>query len=399
MQNENPFTPGFGDVPPYLAGREDLLDRHARLLAGRPITYNRCSLILGPTGVGKTAAAHGIASAARSGGWVSVYVTVRPGGRDGDGILDQIRHRCEILARGQSSPRELAGVSGPFGLGVTLGPREPARYAPSLRTVFGDTASAVAGRKEGKGLLVIVDEVHNITREECGSIGAAVQEAVTVDGTGLGFVGIGLPQMEQTHLNDPGFTFLQRCRREPVGVLGPEASVEALRRPLDASSVVIDPGDLQAMAAATMGYGYAIQSAGYHLWELCGGSRRTASSRHVAEALRLMDDDIARHIVTPVWSSLTGKELDFLTAMHAHGGPVEPAYMTRAMGGDGTSRVYKRRLLKKGVIHEVDSVGRLDFSSTAVRARAGLEAEAAAAAAAERERRRSEEERLRRPAG
>lgn len=61
-----------------------------------------------------------------------------------------------------------------------------------------------------------------------------------------------------------------------------------------------------------------------------------------------MDEDVAQHIVVPVWSSLTPKEIEFLTVMCQHDDPVKSADIIHALGGGGGARAHKSNLLKKG---------------------------------------------------
>lgn len=385
---DNPFTPGFGDEPPFLAGRSSLIEDISRRLKSKPVTRNRCFLVLGARGIGKTAGVHGVAKHVSELGWASLHTSVRPEASGRESVISQIARQCEVLRHGRGKRRELTGVSGPFGLGAEFETRSPGEHPPPLRETLADTIDHVRDRTGKKGVIVVVDEVHNISRRECGIIGSAVQEVITVDKENLGFIGMGLPQMEFTHLNDPGFTFLQRCHRVGLGALSFESSVEALQRPLEAGAVRIPEDDLRRMAAGTMGYGYAIQSVGYHLWEICGGARTAASPADVNDALRRMDEDIAQHIVTPVWSSLTPKEVEVLMAIASHEGLVSLADVTRAVGD--SAREYKKRLLHKGVIREIGTRALLTFASTAVKARAEQELEAERAAVEENRRRRNE---------
>lgn len=53
-RTKNPFSPGTGTTPPYLAGRvEELTDFRYALLDG-PGSHERLSLVSGMQGVGKT---------------------------------------------------------------------------------------------------------------------------------------------------------------------------------------------------------------------------------------------------------------------------------------------------------------------------------------------------------
>jgi len=53
-QARNPFVPGFGLIPPHLAGRDNLLGTFRRAFAQGPTHRYSSGLLLGPRGVGKT---------------------------------------------------------------------------------------------------------------------------------------------------------------------------------------------------------------------------------------------------------------------------------------------------------------------------------------------------------
>ena len=55
MRLESPFTPGFGSVPPHLAGREGLLEDMRRAFERGKGDPNLSTIIIGPRGTGKTA--------------------------------------------------------------------------------------------------------------------------------------------------------------------------------------------------------------------------------------------------------------------------------------------------------------------------------------------------------
>src|ERR1700687_2123286 len=67
----NPFRPGMGLDPPYLADRAAELDRFDKYLAGFP-TFPRNVRLTGLRGVGKTVLLQHYAAAAEARGWVVV---------------------------------------------------------------------------------------------------------------------------------------------------------------------------------------------------------------------------------------------------------------------------------------------------------------------------------------
>ena len=228
-----------------------------------------------------------------------------------------------------------------------------------------DLLDHVERRWKDAGVIVVVDELHNVSSTGMGPVSAAVQELSGAEKRKLAFIGVGLPGLVYAMMNCEKFAFLQRCPREVVGRLGLNDTMMALKVPLSRAGISVEDLDLRKMAAGTSGYGYAIQSAGWHVWNACGGSGR-AGARDVDEAIRKMDADVDQRIVAPIWTSLTRNEIEFLMVMSEHEGPVNSASITREMGD--SARKYKTQLLHKGIILDV-SAGLLAFSSSYVRIR------------------------------
>jgi len=67
----NPFRPGMGLDPPYLADRQHQLQRFAQFLGGFP-DFPRNVRVTGLRGVGKTVLLQRYATAAEESGWVVV---------------------------------------------------------------------------------------------------------------------------------------------------------------------------------------------------------------------------------------------------------------------------------------------------------------------------------------
>ena len=87
MKSVSPFTPGYGGMPPYLAGRESeqalFADAMARCKAGIP---NRGIVMYGPRGMGKTVLLGWLQAQCREAGIVSILTTPAVGLRSDDDL-------------------------------------------------------------------------------------------------------------------------------------------------------------------------------------------------------------------------------------------------------------------------------------------------------------------------
>ena len=81
---ENPFTPTFGEIPLFMAGRNDFLSRMSRAFDRKDRAAELTTLISEARGTGKTSLIGYVAELAERHGWISVSVTALPG------LLDEV---------------------------------------------------------------------------------------------------------------------------------------------------------------------------------------------------------------------------------------------------------------------------------------------------------------------
>lgn len=92
MVLHNPFTPSFGIIPPYMAGREDLIEELSNAFSNGLGDPNLSTIVSGPRGSGKTALLSFVAEEAASQGWISA------------------NHCGDRNARGRSRPSDRCGA-------------------------------------------------------------------------------------------------------------------------------------------------------------------------------------------------------------------------------------------------------------------------------------------------
>ena len=241
----NPFQPGTGRLPPYLAGRRSeqrLFRAHLRTLArGVPVAAE--VVLCGPRGNGKTALLR----------WIR---------REAASALDTLwltpsrwRDVGELAALVQPDPGirqllrdEVAALGGKWRL---AGDRLPLE-------------EALVVRARRRPLLLLLDEAHTLGPE---SGRALLNAAQTVGGEApLLLVLAGTPDL-RARLSGIEASFWNRARTLPIGRLDDEAAAEAIRRPLAAGGMGIEDAALHRILRASHGYPYFVQLWGEAVWE------------------------------------------------------------------------------------------------------------------------------------
>ena len=285
----NPFRPGMGLEPPYLADREAQLERFGRYLDGFP-DFPRNVRLTGLRGVGKTVLLQHFAEAAHRRDWIVVRREWSEHLQDERvlalALVEDCRQAAEVVARGRRlrGAISLAGQALDLlgGLtvsldGITVGLRPALGHSRQQVTLedelFGalkitaDSVSA-AGRP---GLLLCYDEAH-VVRDSprarqypLGTLLAAIARAQR-DQIPVMLVLSGLPSLTENLARAKSYSERMFQAEELERLQTPE-DLNAFNRPLIAGRRTSDPAVAESVARDTSGYPFFIQFIGAQLWE------------------------------------------------------------------------------------------------------------------------------------
>ena len=268
VESQNPFRPGAGQMPPYLAGREAelaLADTRLRQLAGGTAPAQGL-LLYGPRGNGKTVLLEHIAARARDLGL-----------RAEDLPPAALRERSALVEELQ----ELAGLTEARLTGVQLGPigatAERAAVTGNVSRLF-----AAWVRAASAPLVVLLDEAHTVEPAVGRNFFDAVQKASRA---GLPFflIAAGTPDAPRK-IRHAG-TFAERAVEQwPIGRLGAAATAEALMRPAEEAGRPILADALELLIAESSNYPYFIQLLGSGAWDAASKTETPSINRRAAEA-------------------------------------------------------------------------------------------------------------------
>ena len=350
MPARNPFTPTFGKVPPYMAGRHDILEAMGQAFENGPGNPNLSSIIIGPRGSGKTTLLACIADEALAHGWIAAKTSALPG------MLDDILERAREAASEFTTPERSARVKG-VGIAQVLEIEFDRTTADSgnWRTRMNKLLDALA--EHDIGLLITVDEVRT-DLDEMILLAATYQHFVQEDRK-VALVMAGLPHQVSELIDDKSVSFLRRARQHRLSRIGDADIESAFRKTALEAGGQIDDDALLACVDASEGFPYMMQLVGFWTWDSALEERITLADAQ--RGIRLARQEIKEGVFDATYRELSNGDLQFLRAMlpDEHGSTLADVSTRMGVKSNYSSK-YKTRLLNRGIIGERAN-GLLDF--------------------------------------
>ena len=250
----NPFVPGAGQLPPYLAGRDaeqkTLRGLLAYLRAGRGAPG--AVVLTGPRGNGKTVLMR----------WFQREIEVEKPVIDAIWVTPSTIRDLDALATELTPPGRFKGVL-PDTLSFSIG---LGRAGWKLGGGFRSLARLLAARCREQPLVLLLDEAHTLD-ETVGQPLLNVSQEVLRSGAPFLLVLAGTPGLA-ARLNALSATFCDRYELLGVGRLTPAAAGEALTKPMAAQDPAISFTDaaLARVVESSQHYPYFLQLWGAALW-------------------------------------------------------------------------------------------------------------------------------------
>ena len=276
----NPFSPNAGSRPPELVGRDDIIEDARTMLARLPRRLSVQSMLLtGIRGVGKTVLLNEVSRIAEAENVVyPIYLEATEDRSLAEMLasplriallkLDRIAKTKEVVRRGMTGLRNFLGTVkisyGDFGIELDplLGLSDSGDMEADLTDLFRVVAEAAADN--GKGIVLLIDEVQYLSEKELGALVMAMHRLQQLS-LPMAMIGAGLPTL-------PGLTgnaksYAERLFVFPeIGALSRENSIRAIRVPLAGAKVRIEDSAAEYVYARSGGYPYFIQEWGFQLW-------------------------------------------------------------------------------------------------------------------------------------
>lgn len=281
MTKVNPFTPGYGLTPPYLAGREEqqavFRQQLAAMAAGKPVNG---MVMYGPRGTGKTVMLNWLERECGKG--------VRALRTTPSRALKSASDLADILFPSRWLPAEA-------GLGAGRWLHASIKFFRPQTVSMAAVESRLASMCKKKPVALLVDEAHVITKDNkdmyrdflqmCQDVATAAPFLLVLAGTS------GL----RDQLRDVHATFIERATLLGIGCLGETAAAEAIAKPLEKRKIEVDGGALATIVKESQGYPFFLQQWGEALWNRAApqGSKQVsqADAKSVMPAMQATKTD------------------------------------------------------------------------------------------------------------
>ncbi len=337
----NPFTPYFGKIPQYFAGRDEVFDEIITSLEGDVPTI--CALFVGPRGSGKTALMSALGNEAQRFGWVSIDVSALPD------MLETIYHKTKAASAHliDTKPQKKISSVGISGIGSVSWEREDTTATPwciRMERLL-DLLNAA-----GVGLMITIDEV-KVSLPDMIELVTTYQHWIREDRR-VSLLMAGLPYNVDALIKGESTSFLRRAERYDLKPLSDVDVKEAFKLTVEEGGRTIDRSSLEDAAKAIDGFPFMFQLLGYRAWRTAGSSP-ALTEEHIAMGADAARQRLKERVYDATYAELSEGDRAFLFAMLEDEDRTTRASLMERLGRPtGHISTYKRRLIQAGVIDE-----------------------------------------------
>lgn len=366
--SKNPYRPGVGVRPLFLAGRDRSIRRLEAMLRAAP-EQPASMRVTGLRGVGKTVLLDVFGEQAQAAEWEPAFLEFQPSHNTDEAIhvvltslLEQTRQRLSRLARLRAvagtaiSATRLSLSWNELELTIAFGTDREQELARELYETL-ETALA----KGRKGLVLLLDETQLVRDERSRqgqhplSLLIAPVVALQRRELPLGLVVAGLPPL--TANLQKARSYSERLfRGEEVDSLPEKEALEAFTKPLEQTNRSSDPDVAKAVVAEVEGYPYFVQLYGSELWDAADLAGVDRFSTELLEATKPdIYERLDRDFYEPRIATLTPAEQDLLLASaQCPYPPLRASDLNKASDKTASNiNVLLGRLVDAGVLYRV----------------------------------------------
>lgn len=339
---DNLFSPEFGRVPAFMAGRSRIIEDMLSAFEEGEGNPNLCTLLVGARGMGKTALLSYLGREAQALGWVAVETTCAPGMLED--ILQRVREGASHLLPCEGRKR-VTSVESPVLGSVSWEHVDVELNWRSKMNLILDELSQTE-----TGLLITVDEA-DASSEELTTLVVTYQHFVR-EGRKVALLIAGLPFNIEAMLSGKSTSFLRRAARYDLSLLPSYEVEEAFRLTVEEGGRHIEQEALDEAVVHIGGFPYMMQLLGYRAWR-AAGTRPVIELRDVQSAAKVAQEELSHRVLDATFYELSKGDRAFLEGMLPDAKKTERQELAKRLEKKSSwVSTYKKRLLAAGVIEE-----------------------------------------------
>ena len=273
----NPFRPGDGQRPPYLAGRENEQNQIREILADMADGASPAAnmVMYGPRGMGKTVLLHWLKDELRGYKKPRIFHKksnqVRTCSTTANKLATPAKMWTFLLSEETLAERVLGGETtagvkaGTSAADIVSAEAFIAKTWKEKEPTDGVLLNALISQCKKNPLVALVDEAHTMEPGLCRSL-LNLSQKVREKAPFL-LVLAGTPGLAH-FLNTVGASFVERSTKMGIARLDVQATADAIVKPLNEHGIEIDADALEDVVEDSQHYPYFIQLWGAALWDL-----------------------------------------------------------------------------------------------------------------------------------
>jgi hypothetical protein len=375
--NINPYTPGAGRVPRYLAGREKVMQEAGQTLSNVAAGFPARSVVFyGLRGVGKTVLLSALEEMALDGDIPYEYIEVSERGSFKYSLTlaaNKLMRKLSVAEKAKNYAAKALGVlkafqityskDGDVSIGLdpsavaAIGTADTGDFQNDLTELF--LSLGTLAQKTGQGVALLIDEIQYLEDSEFEALIAAMHR-VSQRSLPLALFGAGLPKIAKLagdvkSYSERLFRFIE------IDSLDKKAAKLALAEPAEGLGVSFTTEALEQIVAITEGYPYFLQEYGQQAWKRMEGKHITLQA--VQNARQDFEKALDESFFKVRHDRATAKELEFMTAMVKCGKlPCSINQVAEKLGRSYANiSPLRAQLIHKGFIYAANR-GELDFT-------------------------------------
>lgn len=374
MKYANPYTPGAGFMPVYLAGREQVLNDAEKYLNTLVLGYPQQSIIYyGLRGVGKTVLLNAIEKKTDEIPVLMEHIEIAERRNFTQQIANcskKFIHKMSVKEAAKDFVSKAQGFLKAFTLtynpgeqSFTVGIDETAEYVTTgdlsddLTDLF--VSMGKTAEKAECAICFFIDEIQYMKAEETEALVNAIHRCNQLR-LPIMIFGAGLPKILKS-LGEIKSYSERLFRFEEIGALSEEEAKDAIVKPVERLQIRYAEDAIEEILMLTKGYPYFIQEMCSAIWD--NSSTEVVQLEDVKKAVPYFYGNLDRGFYKMRYDRCTNVEKMFIFAMVKCGDlPCTISNVAKIMGRPVNSiSTYRAQLINKGVIYAMGHA-EIDFT-------------------------------------